>query len=176
MDSLIGKKLLHYDVIDSTNDEARRQVQQGEGEGLVITAASQTAGRGKPGAGWFSPKGNLYLSLVVKPHRSLRELAPLTITAALAARAAIVGATRLPVVIKWPNDLLVRGKKLGGILTERLSSGHVIIGIGINLARHPEQATSLDREVGKRTDLRRFTDRLLRELDKEYLAYLSKFC
>ena len=171
---LIGKKIVHFTEIDSTNDEARRLVKKGEGEGLVVVAESQTAGKGKPGAGWISPKGNLYLSAVIKPHRSPKDLAPLTITAALAARAAIVKAANLPVVIKWPNDLLVRGKKTGGILTERLLSGHVIIGVGINLARHPARATSLEHESGRQIDINGFTKLLLQELDKEYLAYLAK--
>ncbi len=172
---MIGKKLVHYEVIDSTNDEARRMVKQGEGEGLVVTAGSQTAGRGKPGARWFSPPGNLYLSAVVKPRRDQKDIAPLTITAALAARTAIVRETELPVVIKWPNDILVRGKKAGGILTERLPSGHVIIGIGINLTQHPASAAALDEEAGRPIDLKHFTDRLLLELEKEYLAYLAEF-
>lgn len=172
---MIGKKIVHFTEIDSTNDEARRLVQKGEGEGLVVTAESQTAGKGKPGAGWISPKGNLYLSAVIKPHRDQKDLAPLTITAALAARSAIVRAAKLAVVIKWPNDLMVNGKKIGGILTERLSSGQVIIGIGINLSKHPTSATSLDRESGQQIDVKHFTDLLLEELDKEYLAYLTKF-
>jgi BirA family biotin operon repressor/biotin-[acetyl-CoA-carboxylase] ligase len=175
---IIGKKIIHYQTIDSTNDAARRLIKEGAGEGLVVVAVSQTAGRGKPGADWVSPSGNLYLSAVVKPHRSQKDLAPLTLTAALAARSAILKISKMPVVIKWPNDILIRGKKAGGILTERVPSGHLIIGIGINLNSKtglPDSATTLGREAGKKIQPQKMAEVLIQELDKEYLAYLSGF-
>ena len=179
---IIGKKTIHYQTVDSTNDEARRLIKQGEGEGLVVIAESQTAGRGKPGATWVSPPGNLYLSAVVNPHRSQKDLAPLTLTAALAVRAAIARISGLPVTIKWPNDILIRGKKAGGILTERLVAGSIIIGIGINIncriglpSADNNSATSLSAETGQTYPIGELTALLLEELNNEYLAYLSKF-
>jgi len=149
---------------------------------LVVVASRQTRGRGKPGSGWFSPKGNLYLSAVVKPFKNQKDLAPITLLGALAARSMIVSLAKLPVIIKWPNDLRVRGKKIGGVLTERLASGHLIIGIGINIncaARSfPKKlkaaSTSLMIEARRAFDLKKIVESLLKELDGEYLAYLSK--
>ncbi|HVN67193.1 MAG TPA: biotin--[acetyl-CoA-carboxylase] ligase, partial [Candidatus Sulfotelmatobacter sp.] len=125
---IVGKKILHYSTLDSTNAEARRLIKKGEGEGLVVVAGAQAAGRGKPGRRWHSPLGNVYFSAVLKPYKNPRELAPITLLGALAARAALKKTANLPVVIKWPNDLLVHGRKVGGILTERLTAGQLIVG------------------------------------------------
>ena len=179
---IIGKKKVHYSEIDSTNSEARRLIQKGEGEGLVVIADRQTAGRGKPGSNWFSPEGNFYLSAVVKPRKNPKDLAPITLLGALAGRSAIGKFADLLVVIKWPNDLLIKGKKVGGILVERLPSGHLIIGIGLNLnltkKMLPDEirctATSLRIETGKSISIADFAVVIIKELDREYLAYLSK--
>ncbi len=175
---IIGKKILHYRTIDSTNTEARRLIKKGEGEGLVVTAGRQTKGRGKPGAKWFSPEGNLYLSAVAKPYKNPKDLSSITLLGALAARAAMIRLSKLPVAIKWPNDLRIRGKKVGGVLTERLPSGHLIIGIGLNLNSVPAEvqrtATALRILTGKSFDPKKFSAALIKELDREYLAYLSK--
>ncbi len=179
---IIGKKIVRLDSIDSTSDEARRRIKNSEGEGLAVIAKRQSRGRGKPGSAWFSPPGNLYLSVVIKPYKNPKDLVPITLLGALAARAMIVSLTKLPVVIKWPNDLRVHGKKIGGVLTERLASGHVIIGLGLNInserrafpAELKASATSLKIESGKKFALNKCAASLLRELDCEYLAYLSK--
>jgi len=175
---IIGNKVLHYKELDSTNEEARRLIKKGWGEGLVVVAESQTKGRGKPGRRWFSPQGNLYLSAVIKPYKNPQELAPITLIGALAARAVIVRLTKLPVIIKWPNDLQIHGRKVGGILTERLSSGQVIIGIGLNLNSAPAEvkqtAVSLRQLTGKKYDPRAAISRLTVELDKEYQLFLKR--
>lgn len=179
---IIGKKIIHSKEIDSTNEEARRLIKKGAGEGLVVVADMQTKGRGKPGSSWFSPKGNLYFSAVVKPFKNPKDLAPVTLVGALAARAMINKISKLPVVIKWPNDLRVHGEKIGGILTERISAGYLIIGIGINVntgkRQFPKelkrQATSLKIESGRKFSLEVCLKVILRELDREYLAYLAK--
>ena len=179
---IIGKKVIHYQTIDSTNEEARRLIGQGAGEGIVLVAEKQTKGKGKPGSAWFSPEGNLYFSAVVKPRRNPKELSPITLLGALAARSAINKIARLAVVIKWPNDILINGKKAGGVLVERVPSGHLIIGIGINLNSDKESfpgeikdiSTSLKVETGKHYDIESFAKSLIFELDLEYLAYLSK--
>jgi BirA family biotin operon repressor/biotin-[acetyl-CoA-carboxylase] ligase len=146
---IIGKNIVSFDTLDSTSDEARRRIRQGEGEGLVVMAASQSAGHGKPGAKWYSPRGNLYLSAVVAPRRNPGDLAILTLTTALAGRSCLQRFVKLPIIIKWPNDLLVRQKKIAGILIEGVPSGQLIIGIGINLASIPDEvsatATSLEK-------------------------------
>ncbi len=179
---IIGKKIIHLKEIDSTNDEARRLIGAGEGEGLVVTAGRQTRGKGKPGSAWFSPAGNLYLSAVIKPYKNPRDLSPVTLFSALAVRTAILKLTGLPAVIKWPNDLRLRGKKVCGILTERLASGQIIIGIGldVNLTRRSlpadlkATATSLRLETGKKYSLKKCTALLLAALNDEYRAFLGE--
>jgi BirA family biotin operon repressor/biotin-[acetyl-CoA-carboxylase] ligase len=145
---------------------------------LVVVADMQTKGRGKPGSSWFSPKGNLYFSAVVKPFKNPKDLVSLTLLGALAARAMINKISKLPVVIKWPNDIRVHGRKVGGVLTERLPSGHLIIGIGINLNNVPAEvkrtATSLRMLTGKRFEPKKIADSLITELDKEYRLFLKK--
>jgi BirA family biotin operon repressor/biotin-[acetyl-CoA-carboxylase] ligase len=173
---IIGKKLVRLRKIGSTNDEARRLIKQGEGEGLVVIAAAQTKGKGKPGSRWHSPPGNLYFSAVVKPYKNQRKIALVTMIGALAGRAVLQSMTKAPVVIKWPNDLMLNGKKVGGILAERVPSGHLIIGIGLNLNTVPKlsTATSLRQVCGRRVRVARCAALLTAALDREYLAYLAK--
>lgn len=185
---IIGKEVIRYKEIDSTNEEARRLIRKGAGEGLVLVADLQTKGKGKPGSRWFSPKGNLYLSAIVRPYKNPKDLAPITLLGALASRSMLTKISGLPVAIKWPNDLRIHGRKVGGILTERLPSGsqqllgYLVIGIGINInvgrRSFPEdlrgRSTSLKIESRKSFSLDRCLRILLRELDREYLAYLSK--
>lgn len=180
---IIGKKIIHYNKIDSTNDEAKRLMGKGAGEGVVVIADSQTKGRGKPGSGWFSlPKAGIYLSAIVKPHKNPKEIASITILGARAVVRVIQNVSGLNAEIKLPNDVMLNGKKVCGVLVERLASGQIIIGIGLNVnhARKsfPEElqsvATSLKIEAGKDFDLQAITDQLISELDNEYLAYLNK--
>ncbi len=176
---IVGKEVIYFDSIDSTSDEARRRIKRGEGEGLVVVASEQTAGRGKPGAVWHSPPGNFYLSAVVRPYRNPGEFTALTLISAIAVKSALIRFCDLPVIIKWPNDIIAQSKKLGGILVEGMASGHLIIGIGINLAVIPEQlygsATSVYHETGVRIERDRFSATVLQELDRFYLAYLGRF-
>lgn len=171
---IIGKKIIRYKIIDSTNDEAKRLINKGEGEGLVVVAQTQTRGRGKPGSVWLSPSGNLYLSVVIKPYKNPKDLAPITLLGALAARAMIAKVSKLAAVIKWPNDLLLHGKKVAGILTERLAGGEIIVGIGLNVNTAPNGFASLAGAAKKKFFLPRCFKALLAELDREYLAYLAE--
>ncbi|MFH1683677.1 MAG: biotin--[acetyl-CoA-carboxylase] ligase [Candidatus Margulisiibacteriota bacterium] len=180
---IIGKKIIHYREIDSTNDEAKRLIDKGLSEGAVIVADSQTKGRGKPGSSWFSlSKAGIYLSVIVKPHKNPKDIASITILGARAVINVIQQVAGLKAEIKLPNDVILNGKKVCGVLTERLASGHIIIGIGLNVNHlensFPDElkdlATSLKIETRKSFDLREARDKLIRELDKEYLAYLNK--
>ncbi|HUH83371.1 MAG TPA: biotin--[acetyl-CoA-carboxylase] ligase [Stellaceae bacterium] len=142
-----------FDAIDSTNEEGKRQARNGAAEGTLIWARAQTAGRGRRGRDWVSPEGNLYLSLVLRPERSAAEAAQLGFAAALAVAEAV--GPLLPegvrLSLKWPNDVLLDGRKVSGILLEsQASDGRLdwlIVGMGINLASFPERgdypATSL---------------------------------
>lgn len=156
-----GYRLAAFESLDSTNAQARRMAIDGAPDGTVVWAASQTAGRGRQGRQWQSPKGNLYCSIVIRPEMPAAEAAQLSFVTALALGDAVSdllpGGAELH--YKWPNDLLLGGCKLAGILLE--SSGAVggrldwlIVGAGLNVADHPDvtdgyRATSL-RAAGAR--------------------------
>lgn len=152
--------LLTYDVLDSTNSEARRLAGGGASHGAVIWARKQTSGRGRMGREWVSADGNLFTTILLSPRVSLQQCAQLSFVAALAVADtldAIVPDAEL-VRCKWPNDVLVSGKKIAGVLLESFTTKELIserqwiaVGIGINVDSYPEHvlfpATSL-REVG----------------------------
>ncbi len=133
-----GKTDLHYyREVGSTNDVARALALAGCPEGTLVVAESQTAGRGRLGRKWQSPKGGLYFSLVLRPTFS-PSLAPrITLLAGVAVCRAISSVARVDGAIKWPNDILIHGKKVAGILTETEakegSLRHAIVGVGINV-------------------------------------------
>ncbi|HEY1385722.1 MAG TPA: biotin--[acetyl-CoA-carboxylase] ligase [Dongiaceae bacterium] len=124
--------------IDSTSEACRLRALAGEDAGLVIRADRQTAGRGRRGRSWVSPAGNLYASLLLRPARPVSEAAALGFAAVTAI--GDVAESLLPsaaqVRHKWPNDLLINGRKACGILLEA-QPGFVVLGIGVNLASHP---------------------------------------
>jgi len=129
-----GWRLVEVAATDSTNDEARRLIAAGAGHGTVVRADRQTAGRGRRGRHWESPPGNLYMSIVADA--TTAPTGQLAFVAALAAGDALTGGGC--VRFKWPNDLMVRGRKVGGILIEA-DGGTAIVGIGINVASAPAE-------------------------------------
>ena len=136
-----GWRLVALDSVGSTNDEAGRLADAGAPEGTVVWAREQTGGRGRRGRVWSSPVGNLYSSTIVRPRCSVPRAAELGFVAALAV-ADIVPAGR-PVRVKWPNDVLVEGGKVAGILLESaIGQGgivdHVVAGIGVNVGFAPQ--------------------------------------
>ena len=145
-----GYRLVFHEEIDSTNAEALRLASTGEGEdgSLWIWAGSQNAGRGRAGRNWISPRGNLHASLLLRPGVPLTTASQLSLLAGIAAHdaiAALAATVRASprLQLKWPNDVLADGAKLGGILLESASSPSqttpaVVIGIGINLAHAPD--------------------------------------
>ena len=142
-----GVALARLDEVDSTNAEARRRAEAGEGGPLWITAARQSAGRGRRGRSWETGAGNLATTLLLTPKVPPAEAAQLSFAAALAVAEAIAHfAPQIAVTVKWPNDVLADGKKVSGILLEGAGPA-MAIGIGVNLAHHPEgtefPATSL---------------------------------
>ena len=134
----------------STNDDVAALVQAGAAEGLWLRAERQTAGRGRQGRDWVSPPGNLYASTLVRLHPGDPPAPSLALVAAVAL-AETVEAFGAVAEIKWPNDLLIHSAKLSGILLERAGDA-VVIGLGVNLAHHPEgidrPATSLAAAIG----------------------------
>ena len=158
----LGCHRIELEACGSTNDEAARLARAGARHGTVVSARMQRAGRGRDGRAWASPRdAGLYLSAVLRPPLPLASVPPLTLAIGIglcdAARA--MGA---PAMLKWPNDALVHGKKLAGVLVEAHSQGHrldaIIVGIGVNLAAGalpPELATTaitLDQAVGAAVD------------------------
>jgi len=147
-------RLLHVEDIDSTNDEATRQARDGATEGLLVWADRQSLGRGRRGRPWISPPGNLYFSLLLRPKCRPAVAAQLSFAAALA-----VGETIAPILLdrdtvryKWPNDVMVAGRKISGILLESQATADgmiewLVVGIGVNLISFPSKteypATSL---------------------------------
>src|SRR5215471_8580552 len=117
--SLFGKRIYHFFKVDSTNRVALDLGHAGEPEGTVIIAEEQTAGRGRAGRSWHSERASgLYMTVLLRPKISPMQAPLLTMMAGLSAQAAIQARTGLEVDLKWPNDLMLDGKKLGGILTE----------------------------------------------------------
>ncbi len=140
-----GYRLIRFETIDSTMSEAERQAKAGAGDGTLILADEQTAGRGRRGRQWATPPGNLALSLLLRPKGHLQEAALLSFVAGLALYdgLSLYGELSGRLTLKWPNDLLLDGAKLSGLLLESRSdpSGHaewLIIGMGVNLAWAPQ--------------------------------------
>ncbi|MCS7163834.1 MAG: biotin--[acetyl-CoA-carboxylase] ligase [Thermodesulfovibrio sp.] len=134
----IGKEILVYDEVESTNSKANELLNLGYPSGTVIIADTQTKGKGRLGRKWISPPGkNIYMSIALQPNIPPKYSTLLTLTSAVACTTALRRNTDVPVMIKWPNDMLVNDKKIGGILTEMKIEGEkiksAIVGIGINL-------------------------------------------
>lgn len=148
--------LLTYDVLDSTNSEARRLAGGGASHGAVIWARKQTSGRGRMGREWVSADGNLFMTVLLSPDAPLAECAQLSFVAALAVADTLDSIVPDPAYVrcKWPNDVLVNGKKIAGVLLESFTTRELVtdrqwiaVGIGINVDSYPEHvlfpATSL---------------------------------
>lgn len=179
----MGRKIYHYDLVDSTMDIAMNLAIKGSPEGTAVCAEGQTKGRGRLGRDWISPKyKGVYLSLILRPNLLPNEASKLTILTSLAVAEAINKITGLSPSIKWPNDILVNDKKVGGILTELNAEqdriNFAIIGIGINvntpISSLPKDASSLSFQ--KKTKLSRveLVKEILREIDKLYLLFRKR--
>lgn len=155
-----GHPVYLYQQTGSTNDEAKRLAQGGAPEGLLVVAEAQTAGRGRAGRRWITPAGSaLAFSLVLRPQVAPAQAAWLTMLAGVAVCAAVEATAGLRPVLKWPNDVLLGGKKAGGILVETALAGerleYAILGIGLNVSAAPPPhqvdfpATALQTEAGR---------------------------
>jgi BirA family transcriptional regulator, biotin operon repressor / biotin---[acetyl-CoA-carboxylase] ligase len=183
--SMFAKKIHHFFRTDSTNRVALELGYAGEPEGAVILAEEQTAGRGRAGRSWYSERAKgIYVTLLLRPKISPVQAPLLTMMAGLSAHAAVLALASLQLDVKWPNDLMLNGKKLGGILTEMHSETtlvrFVIVGIGINVnqEKFPGElsgiATSLRTETGKDQSRLELLARLLREFETDYNRFLRE--
>ncbi len=173
----VGQKILHFSQVDSTMDVARKEALWGAPAGTVIVAEQQTAGKGRLQRNWLSPAGGLALSVIFRPN--LDNLPYMIMIASLAVAEAIRKTTGLKPQIKWPNDILIREKKISGILIEndirKNDLKYCIVGIGVNVnirvANFPEiatLATSLSDELKKQVSRLQILVALLSELDRLY--------
>lgn len=183
--SLFGKRIHHFFKTDSTNRVALDLAHAGEPEGAVVLAEEQTAGRGRAGRAWQSERAaGIYVTLLLRPKLAPVQAPLLTMMAGLSAHAAIQAVTGLELDVKWPNDLLIRGKKVGGILTEMHAEPgavrFVIVGIGLNVNQETfggelgSIATSLRIETGKQESRLELLVRLLREFESDYNRFLRE--
>ena len=177
--SWLARAIHCFEELDSTNRLALELAARGEPHGSAVIAEAQSAGRGRLGRSFHSPKGsNLYVSLVLRPRAPAAALATLPLAAGVAVAEAVAAelghAAR--VALKWPNDVLVDGRKLSGLLLERVgasAAGAVILGIGVNLNVDPasfpaefrERATSLAAAAGRPIDRARFASALFDRLE-----------
>src|SRR3990172_7917990 len=177
----LGTKFHYFQEIDSTNSHARRLADAGAPEGEVVIAEYQSDGRGRLGRNWVSPPYcNLYFSLLLRPALAPIHAPLITLMAAVALADTVAAFVAEPPAIKWPNDILIRGKKLAGILTDSSCDSEriefVILGIGVNLnyprAQMPEtirqRAISLIEVAGKSVVREIFLRRLIKDLDRCY--------
>ena len=157
----MAKNLEYYDEIDSTNNRAKALGEAGGADGTLFVAETQTAGKGRRGRCWQSPAGSsISMSILLRTVMNPSDAPMLTLVMAYAATKALREKTELDIGIKWPNDLVVSGKKISGILTEMSAEidyiNHVVIGVGINVNQDTfpddikETASSLKMELGKR--------------------------
>jgi BirA family transcriptional regulator, biotin operon repressor / biotin---[acetyl-CoA-carboxylase] ligase len=185
---IIGRNIRVFEQTTSTNDVIEKLARDGVKEGVVVFAESQTKGRGRLGRKWISPahKG-LWFSILLRPDLRPQETTQLTVASATALRRAIETETGLKPEIKWPNDILIGGKKVAGILTELSAEldkvRYVILGIGIDVnldagefpAELKKIATSLKIEAGETVSRAELATAILRELDKDYSRVCGHF-
>ncbi len=180
------KKIYSYQEVNSTNDIAIDLASQNAEEGTVVFAEHQRKGRGRFHRRWFSPPTkNILCSIILRPHFQPKKITQLTITAAVAVANSIRSYFDLPALIKWPNDIYIRGKKAGGILIEMNAEldeiNFVIVGIGVNvnILRKDipksliKNCTSTRIEAGKKCNRVEFAKALLREFEKQYTILLE---
>ncbi|MEM3627822.1 MAG: biotin--[acetyl-CoA-carboxylase] ligase [Candidatus Bathyarchaeia archaeon] len=182
----LGKTIILLRRVDSTNNFAKKLARYGAVEGTVVVAEEQTAGRGRHGRKWFSPKGGLYFSVILRPKMKVNKTVGVIVAAGLAVIKVLSENYGLRVEAKWPNDVLLDGKKVCGILTEVNSTGenvnYVVVGIGINVnsataKEFPEElkpiATSLREKLKRKVELEPLLKQCLEKLEEVYEAYIK---
>lgn len=183
--SVFGCDIQQLGRVESTQQEAFRMAQRGAPAGTVVLAEEQTGGRGRVGRSFFSPRGGLWFSVILRPPLQPQVCLPLSLMAGVAVVEAIRSLTKLPAVLKWPNDALIGGRKVAGILAEIVAETDavrfVILGIGVN-ANIPADdfpaelrtiATSLEAELGCDVSRGKLLGAILENLDRRYSDLLS---
>lgn len=177
-----NRKIIHYKQIDSTNTELARLALRGATHGTVVTAEEQTAGRGRRGREWESPaEDNIYMSILLRPQIMPEKAPMITLVMAYAVAKVLKEHGFTDVQVKWPNDLLVSGGKVCGILSEMVLAecevDYIIIGVGVNVntQKFPEElkgkATSLYKAKGKFLKRQTLTTEIVDCFEKEYQKF-----
>lgn len=182
----IGQTIHYEETVDSTQIIAKRMAMEGAAEGTVVIAEEQLKGRGRLNRHWHSPSSSgVWMSIILRPNIPIQKAPQLTLLTAVAIVQGIIEATSLSSQIKWPNDILMSGKKVTGILTELVAESDrinsVIIGIGINVNQEKEDfpeelqeiATSLSLEAGKKFDRAVLIRSIFQKLEQLYKLYLT---
>lgn len=180
-----NNQIIYYKELDSTNTKLRDLAATGAAHGTVVVAKQQTAGRGRSGRSWESPsEGNIYMSLLLRPVMEPEKAPMLTLVMAHSVAKVLKKHGFLDVQIKWPNDLVLSGKKICGILTEMQLNGpeidYVVVGVGVNVntasfsAELMEKATSLYLEGGKKINQERLIQDIVRTFWEEYECFVER--
>ncbi|MBR9976377.1 MAG: biotin--[acetyl-CoA-carboxylase] ligase [Bacteroidetes bacterium] len=178
---MIGTPHIHLETVDSTNRYARDLLREEPEEGTLVTAAKQTAGRGRLDRRWLSGTGeNILASIILRPPRAMEDWGGLPLLAGLAVTRAVRRIANIEAHVKWPNDVLVEGRKLCGILVESGGSANrawAIVGIGVNVNQSVFEGeyrlppTSLALESGRQQDLSSVLAALCEEIETLYLVW-----
>jgi BirA family biotin operon repressor/biotin-[acetyl-CoA-carboxylase] ligase len=183
----LGRNLVFLARTESTNTEARRLAESGAPEGTVVVADFQTAGKGRLGRRWEAPPGtSILMSLVLRPDLEPQQAQRLTMICGLGVVDAIKATSGLDAALKWPNDVLVRGEKIGGILTELGLAGNglefAVVGVGLNVNMRPEvipnplvPATSLSHILGRSVERAPVLCSFLKAVEQRYFALRSGY-
>lgn len=179
----IGNNIIFEECMESTNTCAKKIAEENVMHGTVVATLRQTAGRGRRGRNWISPEGNCYFSVLLRPDVCVENVSMLTLVAALSVAETIESLTGLDVGIKWPNDIVVNGKKLCGILTESSMDlnglKYVVIGVGVNANQEmfdeeiEDMATSLFLESRKRVDCAKLIAECLNCMEGMYETFIE---
>lgn len=178
----LARNLFFYEKTGSTNDDIKQMANEGALNGTLVVADRQTAGRGRRGRTWISPKGeSVYMSLLLRPKCMPNQASALTLVMALAVAEAMEELAYGKSGIKWPNDIVMNGKKICGILTEmgleQTTIDYVVIGVGINVNQSffdeeiATTATSIALELGKKISRAELIGRILHYFEKEYAEF-----
>ena len=179
-----GQEIYYYDVADSTNIRAKELAEEGHPSGTLVVADRQEAGRGRRGRSWDSPPGTgIFMTLLLKPDMNPNHASMLTLVAAMAVARAISKCANTEALIKWPNDIVIGGKKICGILTEMSAQfdfiNHIVIGIGINVHNEhfPEEiaetAGSILLQTGKRIRRAELIEQILEQFEHYYAIFME---
>ena len=180
-----GKKIVYFDVTDSTNIQAKRLAEEGAPHGTLVIAGRQEAGRGRRGRAWESPaQDGVFMTVLLRPDLKPKDASMLTLVAAMAVAKAVRQLYGLPAMIKWPNDVLLSGKKICGILTEMSaeidSVNYLVTGIGINVSNRKfegevsQMATSILLEGGKHARRVELIEAVWEQYEKYYDLFMKK--